>query len=77
MKITLLQMHSLVLNLDMAQLMPFFTTHYYIEVLSSKKKLYCYFVDYRKAFDSVNRYKLLFRLARSGIREREREKCFI
>ena len=36
-------------------------------VLSSKKKLYCYFVDYRKAFDSVNRYKLLFKLARSGI----------
>ena len=37
------------------------------KVLSSKKKLYCCFVDYRKAFDSVNRYKLLFTLARSGI----------
>ena len=37
------------------------------KVLSSKKKLYCCFVDYRKAFDSVNRYKLLFKLARSGI----------
>ena len=24
-------------------------------------------MDYRKAFDSVNRYKLLFKLARSGI----------
>ena len=37
------------------------------KVLSSKKKLYCCVVDYRKAFDSVNRYKLLFKLARSGI----------
>ena len=37
------------------------------KVLSSKKKLYCCFVDYRKAFDSVNRYKPLFKLARSGI----------
>ena len=37
------------------------------KVLSSNKKLYCCFVDYRKAFDSVNRYKLLFTLARSGI----------
>ena len=37
------------------------------KVLSSKKKLYCCFVNYRKAFDSVNRYKLLFKLARSGI----------
>ena len=37
------------------------------KVLSSQKKLYCCFVDYHKAFDSVNRYKLLFKLARSGI----------
>ena len=37
------------------------------KVLSRKKKLYCCFVDYRKAFDSANRYKLLFKLARSGI----------
>ena len=34
------------------------------KVLSSKKKLYCCFVDYRKA---LNRYKLLSKLARSGI----------
>ena len=40
------------------------------DVLSSKKKLYCCFVDYRKAFDSVNRYKILFKLARSGNTEK-------
>ena len=40
------------------------------KVLSSKKKLYCCFVDYLKTFDSVNRYKLLFKLARSGITEK-------
>ena len=68
MKIALLQMQSLVLNLDKAQPMPFYLLHTVIsKVLSSKKKLYCCFVDYRKAFDSVNRYKLLFKLARSGI----------
>ena len=71
MKITSLQMHSLVSNLDTAQPMPFFSLHTVIpKVLSSKKKLYCCFVDYRKAFDSVNRYKLLFKLARSGIIEK-------
>ena len=55
----------MVLNRDTAQPMPFF----HFKVLSSKKKLYCCFVNYRKAFDSVNRYKLLvlFKLARSGI----------
>ena len=36
-----------------------FSVHTVIsKVLSSKKKLYCCFVDYRNAFDSVNRYKL-------------------
>ena len=47
-------------------------------VLSSKKKLYCSFVDYRKAFDSVNTYKLLFKLERSGItRKLYNIKCLI
>ena len=30
-------------------------------------KLYCCFIDYRKAFGSVNRTKLLYKLARSDI----------
>ena len=44
-----------------------FTSHCYIERFTKKKKLYCCFVDYRKAFDSVNKHNLLFKLARSGI----------
>lgn len=35
--------------------------------LKKKKKLYCCFVDYRKAFDSVNRNKLLYKLATNGV----------
>jgi hypothetical protein len=31
------------------------------------KKLYCCFVDYKKAFDKINRNKLFFKLSKSGI----------
>ena len=31
------------------------------------KKLYCCFVDYRKAFDSVNRGMLFYKLSQCGI----------
>ena len=37
------------------------------QTLSKKRKLYCCFVDYRKAFDSVNRNKLFLKLSRSGV----------
>lgn len=36
--------------------------------LSKGKKLYCCFVDYKKAFDKVNRNKLFFKLNKSGIK---------
>ena len=35
--------------------------------LSNGKKLYCCFVDYRKAFDKIDRNKLFYKLARSGV----------
>jgi hypothetical protein len=35
--------------------------------LSHKKKLYCCFVDYEKAFDKVNRNKLFLKLTRYGV----------
>ena len=45
-----------------------FALHSLISIfLNAKKKLFCCFVDYKKAFDSVNRFKLFFKLARSGI----------
>ena len=35
--------------------------------LSSKKRLYCCFVDYTKAFDSIQRYMLWYKLSNIGI----------
>ena len=35
--------------------------------LYCKKKLYCCFVDYQKAFDSINRWKLFFKLTKAGV----------
>ena len=37
------------------------------KTLGNKTELYCCFIDYRKAFDSINRTKRLYTLARSGI----------
>lgn len=37
------------------------------EFLANKKKLYCCFVDYQKAFDSVNHVKLWRRLIKMGV----------
>lgn len=36
----------------------------------NKKKLYCCFVDYQKAFDNVDRYKLWYKISKLGIRGR-------
>ena len=38
------------------------------KTLKNKRRLYCCFVDFQKAFDSVNRYKLWFKLFNVGIR---------
>ena len=38
-----------------------------LEFLSKKKKLYCCFVDYQKAFDSVSHVQLWRRLVKLGI----------
>ena len=38
------------------------------DFLSRKKKLYCCFVDYQKAFDSIDHLKLWRRLVKHGIR---------
>ena len=38
------------------------------KTLSKKKRLYCAFVDFKCAFDSVNRCKLWFKLSKIGIR---------
>ena len=38
------------------------------EFLSSKQKLYCCFVDYQKAFDSIDHLKLWRRLVKHGVR---------
>lgn len=37
--------------------------------LLNNKKIYCCFVDYRKAFDNVNRNFLFEKLIKLGIRE--------
>ena len=45
-----------------------FSLHCIIELaLSQKKRLYCTFVDYRKAFDTVNRSSLWLKLLRHNI----------
>lgn len=36
--------------------------------LSQRKRLYCCFIDYQKAFDSVDRYYLWYKLSKLGIR---------
>jgi len=36
--------------------------------LNSNKRLYCVFIDYRKAFDSVTYDKLWFKLWKHGVR---------
>lgn len=36
--------------------------------LSQRKRLYCCFIDYQKAFDSVDRYYLLYKRSKLGIR---------
>jgi hypothetical protein len=38
------------------------------ETLRKKKKLYCCFIDYSKAFDCVNRYHLWRKMVKQGIR---------
>ena len=64
----LLQMPSLVLNQVVAPLILLFALHTVItKTLENKTKLYSCFIDYHKAFDSVNRTKLLYTLARSGV----------
>jgi hypothetical protein len=35
-----------------------------------KKRLYCYFIDYQKAFYSINHDKLWYRLVKSGITDK-------
>lgn len=36
--------------------------------LSQRKRLYCCFIDSQKAFDSVDRYYLWYKLSKLGIR---------
>jgi hypothetical protein len=36
--------------------------------LKSSKRLYCAFIDFQKAFDSVERYKLWYKISKLGIR---------
>jgi hypothetical protein len=38
--------------------------------LANKKKLLCAFIDFQKAFDSVDRIKLWYKLSKIGIREK-------
>ena len=35
--------------------------------LNAKQRLYCCFIDYQKAFDTVNREKLWYKLVKAGI----------
>ena len=35
--------------------------------INKGKKLYCCFIDYKKAFDSVDRNKMFYKFARSGV----------
>ena len=45
-----------------------FSLHCIIDIyLKNKKKLYCAFVDYKKAFDLINRTDLWSKLISSGI----------
>lgn len=37
------------------------------EKLNKNKRLYCCFIDYQKAFDTINREKLWYKLVKSGI----------
>ncbi len=46
-----------------------FTLHCIIDLyLSKKKRLYCAFVDYKKAFDTVDRSSLWLKLLNTGIK---------
>ena len=38
------------------------------KTLSCKRRLYCCFIDYKKAFDSVDRNLLWYKLSKCGIR---------
>lgn len=45
-----------------------FTLHTLIEMYLQKgSRMFCAFVDYRKAFDFINRYKLWYKLIKNGI----------
>ena len=45
----------------------FFAMDIYFLYLSNNKKLYCAFVDYRKAFDSINRVYIWQKLLANNI----------
>ena len=40
------------------------------KVLSSKKRLYCAFIDFKKAFDYIDRKKIWYKLFTAGIKGR-------
>ena len=38
--------------------------------LCDRKRLYCAFIDFRKAFDSIDRYLLWIKMSKTGIQEK-------
>ena len=56
---------------DMSTVDAIFTLHYLIHrTLKNRKRLYCCFVDYSKAFDFVNRQNLWYKIIQQGIEGR-------
>ena len=57
-----------VLKLDMVLLMLYFFNYIISQTLNNTKRLYCVFVDFQTAFDSINRCKLWYKLSKIGIK---------